>query len=137
MRTFRAPGMSLTNLSASAGGTHTSSAPQSTNVGARTVCSAAGSPNVSPDLSSARAAARRLLREGDGFGLPGVLRQVRAPTLVIWGADDTWIPVRDADKFVRDIPGARKVVIPECGHVPQEEKPHEVAALIADFLKTN
>ena len=41
----------------------------------------------------AQAAARRLLREGDGFGLPGVLRQVRAPTLVIWGADDTWIPV--------------------------------------------
>jgi pimeloyl-ACP methyl ester carboxylesterase len=83
----------------------------------------------------AQAAARRLLREGDGFGLPGVLRQVRAPTLVIWGAQDTWIPPRDADKFVRDIPGARKVVLDRCGHVPQEEKPAEVAALIADFLQ--
>jgi pimeloyl-ACP methyl ester carboxylesterase len=82
----------------------------------------------------AQAAARRLLRDGDGFGLPGVLRQVRAPTLVIWGGEDTWIPVRDADRFLRDIPGARKVILERCGHVPQEEKPAEVARLIAEFL---
>jgi pimeloyl-ACP methyl ester carboxylesterase len=83
----------------------------------------------------AQAFAHRLLTEGDGFGLPAALRQVRAPTLVIWGADDAWIPVRDADRFVRDIPGARKVVLPDCGHVPQEEKPEEVAKLILDFLE--
>jgi pimeloyl-ACP methyl ester carboxylesterase len=84
----------------------------------------------------AQAAAHRLLAEGDGFGLPGLLRQVRAPTLVIWGAQDTWIPVRDADRFVRDIPGARKVILDHCGHVPQEERPQEVAQLIIDFLRT-
>jgi pimeloyl-ACP methyl ester carboxylesterase len=85
----------------------------------------------------ARKAARALLASGETFGLPGLLKGVRAPTLVIWGADDVWVPPADADRFVRDIPGARKVLIPQCGHVPQEEKPQEVAALIADFLRTN
>jgi len=62
------------------------------------------------------------------------LARVTAPTLVIWGADDRWIPLADADRFVAGIRGARKVVIPGCGHVPQEEKPAEVARLLLDFL---
>jgi len=83
----------------------------------------------------ARAASRRLLAGARSFGLPGLVRQVKAPTLVIWGANDAWIPPADADQFVRDIPGARKVVLPECGHVPQEERPEEVARLILQFLE--
>lgn len=72
---------------------------------------------------------------GDGPGrLAGTLGAIAAPTLVIWGADDRWIPPADADRFVAAIPGSRKVVIPACGHVPQEEKPAEVARLIAEFL---
>ena len=74
-----------------------------------------------------------LLGSGEGMGLPAALRDVRAPTLVIWGRQDRWIPLRDADRFVAAIPGARKVVIEDCGHVPQEEKPAEVARLIAEF----
>jgi pimeloyl-ACP methyl ester carboxylesterase len=35
---------------------------------------------------------------------------------------------------VAAIPGARKVVIPACGHVPQEEKPEEVARLLLELL---
>ena len=79
------------------------------------------------------AAVQSLLQSGEGLGLPGALRDVRAPTLVIWGRQDTWIPVGDADRFVAAIPGARKVVIEDCGHVPQEENPAEVARLIAEF----
>ena len=59
---------------------------------------------------------------------------IRAPTLVIWGAEDRWIPLAHADRFVAGIAGARKVVIPGCGHVPQEEKPAEVARLLLEFL---
>jgi pimeloyl-ACP methyl ester carboxylesterase len=84
----------------------------------------------------AREAARALLTQGDDFGLPGVLRQVRAPTLVIWGRQDEWIPVAHADLFVRDIPGARAVILDRCGHVPQEERPQEVARLIDEFLRS-
>ncbi|HYN04773.1 MAG TPA: alpha/beta fold hydrolase, partial [Vicinamibacteria bacterium] len=62
------------------------------------------------------------------------LPRIGAPTLVLWGDDDRWIPIAHADRFVAAIPGARKVVIPACGHVPQEEKPKEVARLLLAFL---
>ncbi|HET7292733.1 MAG TPA: alpha/beta fold hydrolase, partial [Vicinamibacteria bacterium] len=32
-----------------------------------------------------------------------MLRKVRAPTLVVWGAEDLWIPVADADRFATAI----------------------------------
>jgi pimeloyl-ACP methyl ester carboxylesterase len=62
------------------------------------------------------------------------LPHIEAPTLVLWGDDDRWIETAQADRFVAAIPGARKVVIPACGHVPQEEKPDEVARLLLAFL---
>ena len=62
------------------------------------------------------------------------LPRIGAPTLVLWGDDDRWITIAHADRFVAAIPGARKVVIPACGHVPQEEKPEEVARLLLAFL---
>jgi len=62
---------------------------------------------------------------------------VQAPTLVLWGDDDRWIPPAQADLFVAAIAGARKVVIPACGHVPQEEKPGEVARLVLEFLESS
>ena len=63
------------------------------------------------------------------------LPRIQAPTLVLWGDDDRWIPIAHADRFVAAIPGARKVVIRACGHVPQEEKPEEVARLLLEFLE--
>jgi 4,5:9,10-diseco-3-hydroxy-5,9,17-trioxoandrosta-1(10),2-diene-4-oate hydrolase len=63
------------------------------------------------------------------------LPRVQAPTLVLWGDDDRWIPLAHADRFVAAIPGSRKVVIPACGHVPQEESPGEVARLLLGFLE--
>jgi pimeloyl-ACP methyl ester carboxylesterase len=62
------------------------------------------------------------------------LPRIQAPTLVLWGDDDRWIPPAHADLFVAAIPGSRKVVVPACGHVPQEERPEEVARQLLEFL---
>ena len=62
------------------------------------------------------------------------LGAIQAPTLVIWGDDDRWIPLADASRFVAGIHGARQVVVPACGHMPQEEKPAEVVRLLLEFL---
>jgi len=78
-------------------------------------------------------ALRSLLAPQSGFGLPGLEREVRVPTLIIWGRNDRWIPVADADRFAAAIPGARKVVLEECGHVAQEERPAEVVHLLEEF----
>lgn len=65
---------------------------------------------------------------------PALAAQVRAPTLIVWGREDAWIPVSDADRFLAAIPGARKVVLERCAHLPQEEQPEEVARLVLEFL---
>jgi pimeloyl-ACP methyl ester carboxylesterase len=60
--------------------------------------------------------------------------KVRVPTLILWGRGDRWIPVKDAAAFASAIPGARATILEECGHLPQEERPEEVAGLLRDFL---
>jgi pimeloyl-ACP methyl ester carboxylesterase len=79
-------------------------------------------------------ALRSILHSHDRLGLPEAVASLRQPTLVIWGAEDAWIPVAHADRFVAAIPGARKVVLPRCGHMPQEERPEEVVAVLREFL---
>jgi pimeloyl-ACP methyl ester carboxylesterase len=76
----------------------------------------------------------QLLGDPGGMGLPEAIGRVRAPTLVVWCAQDEWVPLRDADRFVAAIPGARKAVIDGCGHLPQEERPQELLGLLKEFL---
>jgi pimeloyl-ACP methyl ester carboxylesterase len=64
--------------------------------------------------------------------LPGV----RAPALVVWGRDDGWIPVADAERFRAAIAGARLVTIAGCGHLPQEQKPQELLRVLLEFLSS-
>ena len=63
-----------------------------------------------------------------------LLHRVTAPTLVVWGGEDAWIPVAHADRFVEAIPRARKVVLPGVGHTPEEEAPEEMVRLLLEFL---
>jgi len=62
-------------------------------------------------------------------------KSLQVPTLIIWGEDDQWIPLEIGHRFDRDLPNSRLVVIPECGHVPQEEYPGVTAQLIIDFIR--
>ena len=62
------------------------------------------------------------------------LSLIKAPTLILWGENDAWIPVSDAPKFKAAIENAQVVIMPETGHVPMEEKPKESLAVVADFL---
>jgi pimeloyl-ACP methyl ester carboxylesterase len=73
-------------------------------------------------------------RHALGARFPALAARVRAPTLLIWGREDAWIPVTQADRFLAAIPGSRQVVLERCGHLPQEEHPHEVLRILADFL---
>ena len=63
------------------------------------------------------------------------LGAVRAPTLVLLG-DDEMPPVRlAADVFVYAIPDARKIVIPDAGHVANWNEPERFAAEVIRFLR--
>jgi len=73
-------------------------------------------------------------RAGDPGQVAAAAARVSVPTLVIWGKQDRWIPVEHADRFLAAIPGARKVVLDPCGHLPQEERPGDVVPLLREFL---
>lgn len=67
-------------------------------------------------------------------GDPARLSAIRAPTLIQWGALDTWLPVSDARRFEAGIDGARVIVYEDLGHVPMEEAPARTAADAGAFL---
>lgn len=62
------------------------------------------------------------------------IKTIGVPALIIWGEQDTLIPVKQADYFGRDIAGSRVIVIGQAGHMPHEEKAEIVNGLISDFV---
>jgi pimeloyl-ACP methyl ester carboxylesterase len=68
-------------------------------------------------------------------GLRRRLPRVTAPTLIVQGGDDAFVPAIYADEFVAGIPGARKAIIPGAGHMAPYEHTGEVIGLVAQHLK--
>jgi pimeloyl-ACP methyl ester carboxylesterase len=62
--------------------------------------------------------------------LPGI----RQPTLIVWGENDSIIPVKDAHEFERLIPDSRKVVMQDTGHIAMAERPATFNNLMMEFL---
>jgi pimeloyl-ACP methyl ester carboxylesterase len=56
--------------------------------------------------------------------------EVHAPTLVLWGEQDRWLPIADGRKLATLIPGARFRPVPASGHLVQEDAPEAVVAAL-------
>jgi pimeloyl-ACP methyl ester carboxylesterase len=67
-------------------------------------------------------------------GLRRRLHRVTAKTLIVFGADDAFVPAIYADEFAAAIPGARKAVIADAAHMVAYEKTSEVMELIEQQL---
>ncbi|GJE46853.1 alpha/beta fold hydrolase [Methylobacterium soli] len=64
-----------------------------------------------------------------------LLRQIQAPTLLLWGEQDAMIPFSNAADYARLISGSSVVSLPGLGHVPQEEAPDVSLKAVQAFLK--
>ncbi|HSA97575.1 MAG TPA: alpha/beta hydrolase [Candidatus Nitrosotenuis sp.] len=62
------------------------------------------------------------------------LEKILVPTLVLWGELDPVIPVKYAEKFVREIRDCRFYQMENCGHTPYVDDPESFARLAIDFL---
>jgi pimeloyl-ACP methyl ester carboxylesterase len=62
------------------------------------------------------------------------LPEIRAPALVLWGADDPLLSAELGRVFAEQIPDARLVVLPKCGHIPMLERPAEFHRQLLGFL---
>ncbi|MDE5790198.1 MAG: alpha/beta hydrolase [Muribaculaceae bacterium] len=59
---------------------------------------------------------------------------IKAPTLLIWGENDTATPLSDAKKMEKLIPDAGLVSFPDCGHYSFLDNPGQFRAVIQSFL---
>jgi pimeloyl-ACP methyl ester carboxylesterase len=66
--------------------------------------------------------------------LDDVLPDVKAPTLVVWGAQDALFPPALADVVVGGVKGSHKELIPNSSHFPQIDNPKGLSAAVAKFL---
>ena len=62
------------------------------------------------------------------------LERVRAPTLVVGGAQDEAVPPVHSERIAAAVPGARLVLLEEAAHIPMAERPADIAALIREHF---
>ncbi len=110
----------------------------------RSVRNVYGDPSkVTPELVDLYSA--MTLREGNrralgrrieqGYtGNTALLKDIKAPTLILWGGRDRLAPLELGQRFAKDIAGAKLVVFEDLGHVPQEEDPARTVAEVKRFL---
>jgi len=88
----------------------------------------------SSDYASASPMMRCILSRVVNEDLTDRLALIKAPTLLIWGENDTATPIADARKMESLIPGAGLVSFPGCGHYSFLDNPGQFAAVLRSFL---
>ena len=63
------------------------------------------------------------------------IKDVKTPTLILWGDKDNLIGVNNVDNFLHDIQGSRAEIYKNVGHVPMEEVPGKVVESIQKFVR--
>jgi pimeloyl-ACP methyl ester carboxylesterase len=63
------------------------------------------------------------------------LEQISCPTLIVWGDKDRLVPLKDASIFEQLIPGSRKIIYKDTGHVSMMERPARFNEDVRAFLE--
>ena len=62
------------------------------------------------------------------------LHRIDVPTLLVWGANDRVYPREIGEAYAKLIRGAKLVVVPDCGHLPQIERRESFVTTLEEFL---
>lgn len=81
-----------------------------------------------------RAALRQRLIQRN-TGREADIKQLKLPTLILWGGQDRLIPPDYGRRFAQDIAGSKLVMFDALGHVPQEEDPAATLVPVLAFLQ--
>jgi len=63
------------------------------------------------------------------------MKQISAPTLLLWGDKDKLVNISYAEQLQQEIKGSKLQIIPDCGHPIFDEKPDKTSALMLEFIK--
>jgi pimeloyl-ACP methyl ester carboxylesterase len=61
-------------------------------------------------------------------------RDLRIPTLILWGRQDEIVPIAIGERLHRAIAHSRFLVVERCGHIPHEECPGEAIPAVLEFM---
>lgn len=73
-----------------------------------------------------------VLRDSGRSALAQPLNTLTVPTLIIWGEQDSWIPLARGEALHAALPQSELIIIPNTGHLPMEE---DVAAFNSALLE--
>jgi pimeloyl-ACP methyl ester carboxylesterase len=62
------------------------------------------------------------------------LGKIQVPTLIVWGAEDPYVPLEFGKKLDDAIPNSELYVVLRSGHYVQEERSEDVRAALKEFL---
>lgn len=91
---------------------------------------------ASADYSAASPRMRAILSKVVNEDLCSVMPSIKAPTLLVWGENDTATPLKDAKRMERLIPEAGLVCFAGCGHYSFLDNPVRFAAVLRSFLNS-
>jgi pimeloyl-ACP methyl ester carboxylesterase len=87
----------------------------------------------------ASAPVQQLVAELEAEDVPGIepelLRQIRAPVLILWGEADGILPLSSVEFFRAHFGPASVEIVAGSGHLPMMERSAQVAARVSRFLK--
>ena len=69
-----------------------------------------------------------------GYDLEEELPKISCPTLIVWGAHDQLVSVKDAERLEDLIPDSQREVFERTGHVAMLERPERFNRLLREFL---
>ena len=87
------------------------------------------------DYARAKGVMRKTLQRVLKEDLLSYLSKIRTKTLIIWGEDDKYVPIKDAHTFKEKIEGSKLEILLGAGHSPHFERPGRLAEIIFNFLK--
>jgi pimeloyl-ACP methyl ester carboxylesterase len=66
---------------------------------------------------------------------PEELHRVRTPVLLAFGDRDPWVPLEQAVRLKRQLPNSGLLLVPDCGHVVEAERPSIFNPAMSLFLR--
>lgn len=85
--------------------------------------------------SATHRAILRTLRNWRAARIEQEAARITQPTLLVWGAHDRDVPLHYGERLHELVAHSRLFVFPDCGHLPQEERPREFVSLVAEFCR--
>ena len=86
--------------------------------------------------SGAPEAFRGFINLFDDYLAPELMKDLNIPIDLIWGENDPWEPLSEAEKWLLSIPSIRSLkVVKESGHCPHDEHPEVVNPLLLKIIQ--